>query len=147
MPSLGPTRIRAPTLKMGGFLGMPQILNGVKMAGLNVWQGWIDHMVNWLNAYAPYRSGVLLFRALCVVLESEPNRMYIGADVPYATYVNDYDPPINWTNPQTPYHFYDKEWEYAKRILKPLWIQAVRELGLHKGSNFTATELVEEYLG
>lgn len=145
MPSLGPTPIRPPRLKVGNVVGYDQIKQGWEMVKMSAWLKWMEEMDKYANLYTPYRSGQLLRSVLNIIESSTVEMYYIGADVPHASYVNEMEPPIKWTNPMSKYQFFQQMWDYAIRIIEPIYSQLVREAGLNKITGQTATQFMEAY--
>ena len=140
MARLGPSLIQRIQLVSVGIKGGTNIKAGLQIAKIELWRQWVERMVNWANQFTPYRSGATLFSVLQEILTSTPDRYYIGAMTVYASFVNDMQPVINWTNPATKYYFYTKMQAFGKQIIKPMLAGIIRSLGLAVGTQFDTAQ-------
>jgi hypothetical protein len=98
---------------------------------------WKEENCNWLDKYAPRRTGALRDGSKDIVNASSWNNLYIGSDVDYASYPNENS--YQWTNLMTKENYYQQWQEFAERIMEPIMIIAIRESGLAAALGINAT--------
>jgi len=114
-----------PTL----VLKPPQLPDLVKEHVLKyVLAQYILAMIEWVKTYVPRKTGRLQEEILDVILRSDVDAFLVGAPTEYAAYVNAMEPPINWTNPNSVYHFYEKMLDFANEVIIKFTFEALEDL-------------------
>jgi hypothetical protein len=110
-------------------------------------QLYIDEMTAWADTFMPYRTGRLHDAVVALIESSSTRRLRLGGGgIYYAGYVDAMNPPINWTNPDTVYHWYEKMTKHAEVIVPRVIRAAIKQVGLNVLTGSSAAALEGEIL-
>ena len=74
----------------------------------------------WLSVFGPRDTGRLVDTTKMAKWISEGELIIrVRSPAPYAGFVNDWTPPIHWTNPMTEYHYFRKLFEVIEQAFIP----------------------------
>ena len=134
-------------MSLGSVTGKAAMISALNRARRLARMDMVQQLEKWVLDHVP-KSGRAHFHMEDAVLQqlkwqSTDEQIKIGAPgVHYAAYVNDMNPPINWTKAvpaKNQYHWFTNMQKHAEQILIPTLAKAITALGLASGKTATNT--------
>ncbi len=131
-------------LRMGGIRGGQAIIDAKDRLKL-LWTLAMLAKIQPLLVRMPYRTGNMYSAILGRLMSSPAGKVDIGAPgIPYAGYVNEMRPPINWTrtvNANPTYQWFEWLLKQGEKFAMPTLREKIREVGLEKLTGMSVNEL------
>jgi hypothetical protein len=133
-------------MSMGSVTGKASLISALHRARRLARMDMVQQLEQWVLQHVP-KSEKAHFHMEDAVLQqlkwqSTDELIKVGAPgVPYAAYVNDMNPPVNWTKAvpaKNQYHWFTNMQRQAEQILIPTLARAITALGLASGKAATA---------